>query len=52
MYWTGGLDNGMGKVYNPDPSYYIVTDHPKELLAFRFRRSGPVDPSWDVMGAA
>ncbi len=56
IYWGGAKCDGSrtyrlnrGDLGDPTPGY-VMTTTPKELLAFRWRSSVPVVPSWDNMG--
>jgi hypothetical protein len=50
MYWLGQLDDGGFPPYISNTQQYVVTTHPKEMKAFRFRRNGPGEPAWNNMG--
>jgi hypothetical protein len=52
MYWAGMLTDTPEGYYKPDMNLYVMTMTPSELLALRWRRTGPGEPTWDGMGGS
>ena len=51
-YWNEQLDDGNQLPYAADPSRYVMTTTPKEMLAVRWRAGGRQPVEWNNMGGS